>query len=497
MKKLLLLILFPFVIYAQAMSDYGGVFVEGIPMQVNRMSHIHTVLPDSNVLLIGGHGTGFVSLANAEVIDCLTNESTLLNMNFPHDGAALVRANNGYYYIFGGAANLGVAPGYNTVEYFDPSDYTFKPINATMQYGRMFHNGTLMDNGSILIVGGWYDQNSATYGEVFNPRNNIFTTTQALNTPRSSPILVPTTDGKVTVFGGTDIYGTINYQKVEEFDPETNAFTVVSETLFPDKPNLTIMHNNKEAGSNIFCNGKYIYFATDNSTSESFFFTFDPISKVFEKLNLDYTFTTNERTYIDWTLNLSRTKIYLLAAKYEGNSCGAQLFHIYPYLSHPWVQVYNPPDFYPMENSYFLTGASLDPLFYTWNENWLLVSGGTTSNDYNTNFTPVNSCIVIATIFIDDVKDENVTPDKFELNQNYPNPFNPNTTISYQIPNNCMVTLKIYDVLGKEITTLVDGYKTAGKYSVTFDGSKLASGMYIYQMNAGNFTNTKKLVLMK
>ena len=83
------------------------------------------------------------------------------------------------------------------------------------------------------------------------------------------------------------------------------------------------------------------------------------------------------------------------------------------------------------------------------------------------------------------------------LRQNYPNPFNPTTVISYQLPKSGYVTLKVYDELGKEIAVLVDEQKSAGFYNVTFNGSSLASGIYLYKLNVGNFTDTKKLIILK
>jgi hypothetical protein len=88
-------------------------------------------------------------------------------------------------------------------------------------------------------------------------------------------------------------------------------------------------------------------------------------------------------------------------------------------------------------------------------------------------------------------------PDNFSLEQNYPNPFNPSTVISYQMPVNENVVLKIYDVLGNEVTTLVNEFKEAGKYSIEFDASNLGSGIYFYTITAGNFTSTKKMTLIK
>ena len=85
----------------------------------------------------------------------------------------------------------------------------------------------------------------------------------------------------------------------------------------------------------------------------------------------------------------------------------------------------------------------------------------------------------------------------YQLSQNYPNPFNPTTVINYQIPKSGFVTLKVYDILGREVSTLVNENKSAGKYSVTFNGSKLSSGVYFYRLNSGAFSITKKFILMK
>jgi hypothetical protein len=89
------------------------------------------------------------------------------------------------------------------------------------------------------------------------------------------------------------------------------------------------------------------------------------------------------------------------------------------------------------------------------------------------------------------------TPREFMLRQNYPNPFNPGTQISYSIPNRNHVTLKVYDMLGHEIATLVDEELSAGTYQTHFDGSGLSSGLYYYRLVSGNYVNTKKFMLVK
>ncbi len=88
-------------------------------------------------------------------------------------------------------------------------------------------------------------------------------------------------------------------------------------------------------------------------------------------------------------------------------------------------------------------------------------------------------------------------PFRFSLSQNYPNPFNPTTAISYELSANGYVSLKIFDVLGREIKTLVSERQTAGKHSVTLDASGLPSGVYFYRLQAGTYSETKKLLLLK
>lgn len=95
------------------------------------------------------------------------------------------------------------------------------------------------------------------------------------------------------------------------------------------------------------------------------------------------------------------------------------------------------------------------------------------------------------------VSENAIIPDKYVLYQSYPNPFNPSTTIKYSIPQSDIVSLKVYDILGREVATLVNDYKTVGTYAVEFNASRFASGVYFYQIQSGNFIQTKKMILLK
>ena len=106
-------------------------------------------------------------------------------------------------------------------------------------------------------------------------------------------------------------------------------------------------------------------------------------------------------------------------------------------------------------------------------------------------------------------EDKNVTPESFELNQNYPNPFNPSTVISYQLPENSFVSIKVFNILGKEVATLVNEVQQAGKHSIKFETTNsafggqqpttntLASGVYFYRLRAGEFIQTRKMMLLR
>jgi hypothetical protein len=88
-------------------------------------------------------------------------------------------------------------------------------------------------------------------------------------------------------------------------------------------------------------------------------------------------------------------------------------------------------------------------------------------------------------------------PNTHLLEQNYPNPFNPSTTIKYELPQSSIVKLSVYDVLGREVSVLVNERRDAGVHEVKFDGATLASGVYLYRLQAGDFTQTKRLILLR
>ncbi|HEX2866761.1 MAG TPA: carboxypeptidase regulatory-like domain-containing protein [Ignavibacteriales bacterium] len=113
------------------------------------------------------------------------------------------------------------------------------------------------------------------------------------------------------------------------------------------------------------------------------------------------------------------------------------------------------------------------------------------------NVTPVVSFTMEAASVSSASEDNGAVPSAYSLKQNYPNPFNPSTTISFSIPEKARVTLKIYNILGSEVASIMNEEKPAGKYSVVFNAGSLPSGIYFYTLSSGKYSVTKKLVLLK
>jgi hypothetical protein len=122
---------------------------------------------------------------------------------------------------------------------------------------------------------------------------------------------------------------------------------------------------------------------------------------------------------------------------------------------------------------------------------------------YSYSISPMNYFFLEAPVteeisVISGIEDEYGTiPNKFVLNQNYPNPFNPETTISYSISEPATISLKVYDMLGKEVKTLVNEHQPTGSYKIEFDASALSSGVYFYQLHGRDFGETRKMLLIK
>jgi Secretion system C-terminal sorting domain len=136
-------------------------------------------------------------------------------------------------------------------------------------------------------------------------------------------------------------------------------------------------------------------------------------------------------------------------------------------------------------------------------EYWTEKFGKLSRSDFGGLLESLQGCVIAGVVYGDtsfnvvSVDNELIQPESFTLQQNYPNPFNPSTSIQYTVSSRQFLTLKVYDILGREVVTLVNEEKPAGNYEVEFDGSGLGSGTYFYQLKTDNYIETKKMQLMK
>jgi len=150
------------------------------------------------------------------------------------------------------------------------------------------------------------------------------------------------------------------------------------------------------------------------------------------------------------------------------------------------------PNYFPKAGSPALTGAATPP-----NDGFFDASATYIGAFKDVDWTASWSTIRMQPITSIKEKFENIIPSNFELSQNYPNPFNPSTRIQFSIPKAGMVRLNVYNVLGEQVASLVNGFKNAGRYSIEWNAGNLSSGMYIYRLETENSTLANKMLLMK
>lgn len=356
-----------------------AVFEVGPDMIVARMSHEVVRLGGARAVLLGGHGVDFVSLNTAEVWDLSTNTAVLKTMNSPRDYAAVQRLSDGTLLLAGGAYDLGVAPGYQTAEIFDPTALTFTAVGNLVR-PRMLSSSTELGDGRVLIVGGWYSPESAAYGEIYNPATRTFTATGSLNVSRASPVVLPTDDGRAVVMGGSDMYGASYFSSVELYDPSSNSFAVLRSELIPTKPGWHVRSGSKinpRADAARLSDGRYVLvaFSVDQSVQKTALMAFDSVTLEIELLaTIDGSAgpamvdDSGTIVYLPWALSSQELRI----ARYDTSQASLTVLPVSGY-SLPYSLAYP---------------ASV--LIESGGRERIWVSGGTAADCWSTNFCAVS-----------------------------------------------------------------------------------------------------------
>lgn len=490
MKKILLFIL-PLLLQAVLLGQAS--YTKGPQLNTARTSSFGTKLNDGRILIVGGHGFNFLRLNTAEIWNPATNTFQQYTMSDYRDQSSLNKLSNGKILIAGGmSSDLGVGQ-LASMELFNPADNSFTPVCNLSAGAKTMVRGAELTSGKVLLAGCWFDQTSASYGDVYDPQSNTCTPTGALVIPRAMPILFPMSDGSALLMGGYGPYGGPMPETIEIYKPADNQFTVFRNTLladdtlwFPSYGNVDGPDNNKMK------NGKYLLLAgkSENSIGHYSLITIDPVTKTIERLHTtpelpDYNLNTGDSAYVYcMVLDSAKDLCYLISLKSTNTSY---------YESSIKAVDLKTNILYSMNERFVIPYGCWDTPRLATGDGKIFIVGGSISN----NFDCLDSTFFFNIQVPTGVNDKPNMINSYSLSQNYPNPFNPATKIRFTLPESGFVTLKIYDVTGREVSTIINGRREAGNYEVTFDASKLASGIYVYKLAAKNFSGSRKMVLIK
>ncbi|MCB9022237.1 MAG: T9SS type A sorting domain-containing protein [Chitinophagales bacterium] len=298
----------------------GAVWEYGPVMNQTRIYAYTAALDDGRQIVFGGRESGFISCSYADVFNYESNSFTAFEMNYPRDAAAVVKMNDGRFFLAGGGYDYGIAPGYQDAEVFDPADNTFSYVGELF-IPRMQCAGAQLADGRVLIAGGWYNPDGAAVAELFTPSMSLFSMTGSMNTPRAAPVVLPCNDGGALVFGGWPTYGGDLYTSVEYYDAVNNTFSEFSSELIPEDPGW-LVHSSTESRpiqEKVMFDGRYLFKAYRNTpVFEWALIAFDPDTKTFERISLDAGLTDGPpEGFYDLVLDAGGHMAYLLGYTYE------------------------------------------------------------------------------------------------------------------------------------------------------------------------------------
>lgn len=267
-------------------QDAGAVFSEGPNLNVPREAPFSAALPAGGLAVFGGVGAGWQPLDTAEIYDPGTNSFTLYTMNSVRQDFALARLADGRFLLAGGIPYGWGCGLTSAAEIFDPATNSFT-ATGSLNAARGECTAATLKDGRVLVVGSWFDEWSASFGEVFAPDASAFTPTAPLNQPCAYPVILPTADGGAVVAGGHPIYGGRYFERVEYYDPATNSFTMLQDTLFPGESGwtLTAMHYPRPIEEQRLSDGRYLLYTWNQDTNQTSLVTFDPATRQFARFS--------------------------------------------------------------------------------------------------------------------------------------------------------------------------------------------------------------------
>lgn len=437
-------------LYLVGVPSYGqniGYWAGADSLIEGRYNNATAVLNNGNVLVAGGEDGK--EIATCEIFDVITLKwRTTTALPEALSGLKAVVLQNGKVLVTGGYEKREAL-------IFDPASETWSltgNTNAAREDGK--HTVTVLKDGKVLVVGGvdYSAETGINYiskCEIYDPVTNVWSTTDSLPAGRTQHTAVLLNDGRVLVAGGKP--DSISQTSLI-YDPATGkwnatakmnvARTYLTGTLLPD--------------------GRVL--VTTGRTCE----VFDPLKETWSYTN------SLQRAISSSNAIMLSTGLIVFAGE-DG-----------------W-ELYNPNTFESLGNgalSYYQRKS-----FIRLQNDRIFAIGGMTMIGMAIKGRRECYQYIPPAVGVDN---DNVDDHKlYALSQNYPNPFNPSTVINYSVPKESRVELRVFDLIGQEVRTLVDEVKQKGNYSVEFNASSLPSGIYIYKFSGQGFSAAKKMVVLK
>jgi N-acetylneuraminic acid mutarotase len=367
----------------------------------------------------------------------------------------------GKIYVMGGSGNApGIADlAYNQV--YDPTTDKWEAKKALPTPRGILTSAVV--NDTIYVIGGGYPTATGVV-EAYDPATDTWTTKTSMPAPRIG-MAAAVVNGIIYIMGGN-----YNERDCQAYNPRTNAWSV--------KSPMPVGGGGWVHSATAYNGVIYVFGGSTYSPWAPLktVFAYDPQTDTWTKKKDMPTARFAVGTY------LVDGRIYVLGGSLGENNSLATV-EVYDPAFDTWKTLANMPVCLMMFGSATVNGR-------------IYVFGGT--QDWSTvktdvwEFDPLGQWP--ATVA---VEQREALPTCFALGQNYPNPFNPSTTIKYELTKSSAVKLSVYDMLGREVSVLVNERRNAGVHEVKFNGSNLASGVYLYRIQAGDFVSTKKLVLLR
>jgi N-acetylneuraminic acid mutarotase len=375
-------------------------------------------------------------------------------------------------YVVGGASTETSALVIKTALVYDDSSGQWTNIPLLNNKGRGAHTSCIVD-GKLYVIGGTDGSKVLSTMDMFDPNTCEWVPKNSMPTDREL-LASASIDGKIYVIGGLrKVGGAFDYGGLNTME----MYDVLTETWsqLPDMPTKRWGHSAIVYNSKIYVFGGVTFFPTT----------------VFKTVEV---YNPQDRTWITKSGIMPTARYNLTACLLDSN-----IYTIGGWLHSDFGPIYDKVEVYNPETDEWKTERPL-PVTRAVNASLVLdgkiyVYGGSSTNhpligtsdiyEFTQPLVPVEF-----TSFTE-------VPKEVTLSQNYPNPFNPSTKINWQSPVIGRQTLKVYNVLGKEVATLIDEYKQAGKYETEFNAANLPSGVYFYRLRAGDFIETKKMILLR